>query len=349
MKHRWTRENVFKSSRRSSTWSIKWETRLDVVHRLRLIIVSGRTTRTRRSDGNLFRHDQTLSIRRRETRTKEILLTVKICLVDAPSSDVSRGERNVHRGQWCDHCSFQSDERHMTGKEDSHRGPAIRALCKITDVRLRVYLDRGPSWLIVVDIDDAEYRTIHETSDCRSTSFGFFGRFDVVDSSDATKSGDRPTMGQRSSRSRQSREHHDSIPCSRSALSDLSNGQTRHSKSDRQVLQRRSSKSLRLLFSRQIISANLSPLVSVFRFALPLVWSTKKAKGNDERERERKLFSSVSFCRTNSPMYDFIDSCLRNKNDMLIYEAAATIVSLKCITSKELRSAINILPSFLPR
>ena len=24
--------------------------------------------------------------------------------------------------------------RDMTGKEDSHRGPAIRALCKITDV-----------------------------------------------------------------------------------------------------------------------------------------------------------------------------------------------------------------------
>ena len=46
-------------------------------------------------------------------------------------------------------------------------------------------------------------------------------------------------------------------------------------------------------------------------------------------------------------MYDFIDSCLRNKNDMVIYEAAATIVSLKCITSKELRSAINILQAFL--
>ena len=26
--------------------------------------------------------------------------------------------------------------RDMTGKEDSHRGPAIRALCKITDVRI---------------------------------------------------------------------------------------------------------------------------------------------------------------------------------------------------------------------
>ena len=29
----------------------------------------------------------------------------------------------------------------MTGKEDSHRGPAIRALCKITDGRLRVFLE----------------------------------------------------------------------------------------------------------------------------------------------------------------------------------------------------------------
>ncbi len=26
--------------------------------------------------------------------------------------------------------------RDMTGKEDSHRGPAIRALCKITDVEI---------------------------------------------------------------------------------------------------------------------------------------------------------------------------------------------------------------------
>lgn len=28
--------------------------------------------------------------------------------------------------------------RDMTGKEDSHRGPAIRALCKITDVRIEL-------------------------------------------------------------------------------------------------------------------------------------------------------------------------------------------------------------------
>mgnify|MGYP000908376397 CR=1 FL=1 len=28
--------------------------------------------------------------------------------------------------------------RDMTGKEDSHRGPAIRALCKITDVCIQI-------------------------------------------------------------------------------------------------------------------------------------------------------------------------------------------------------------------
>lgn len=47
-------------------------------------------------------------------------------------------------------------------------------------------------------------------------------------------------------------------------------------------------------------------------------------------------------------MFDFIDSYLRNKNDVVIYDPAATIVSLKSITSKELRSAINILQTFLP-
>ena len=78
----------------------------------RLIIVSGRTTRSSRSNENLLRHDKTVSIKRRETRTKEILFIVKICLVDASSSDVSRHQRHVHHGQWCDHRYFQFDERH---------------------------------------------------------------------------------------------------------------------------------------------------------------------------------------------------------------------------------------------
>ncbi|CAF3902160.1 unnamed protein product, partial [Rotaria sp. Silwood1] len=50
---------------------------------------------------------------------------------------------------------------------------------------------------------------------------------------------------------------------------------------------------------------------------------------------------------TDSPMYDFIDSCLRHKNEMVIYEAASTIVSLKCVTPKELSSAVNVLQLFI--
>jgi hypothetical protein len=47
-------------------------------------------------------------------------------------------------------------------------------------------------------------------------------------------------------------------------------------------------------------------------------------------------------CRNDIPMYDSIDSCLRNENGMVIEEAAATVVS-----SKELRSSIDILQIFI--
>jgi coatomer subunit gamma len=42
-------------------------------------------------------------------------------------------------------------------------------------------------------------------------------------------------------------------------------------------------------------------------------------------------------------MLDFIESCLRHKSDMVIYEAASAIVSLKCMTNKELASAVGVL------
>jgi coatomer subunit gamma len=42
-------------------------------------------------------------------------------------------------------------------------------------------------------------------------------------------------------------------------------------------------------------------------------------------------------------LFDFIESCLRHKSDMVIYEAASAIVSLKCTTTKELASAVGVL------
>ena len=42
-------------------------------------------------------------------------------------------------------------------------------------------------------------------------------------------------------------------------------------------------------------------------------------------------------------LFDFIEGCLRHKSDMVIYEAASAIVSLKCTTAKELASAVSVL------
>ena len=58
--------------------------------------------------------------------------------------------------------------RDMTGKEDSHRGPAIRALCKITDVGIFIRSNRAIRFLFDrLAVDDAERGTIYETGDRR--------------------------------------------------------------------------------------------------------------------------------------------------------------------------------------
>jgi coatomer protein complex subunit gamma len=47
-----------------------------------------------------------------------------------------------------------------------------------------------------------------------------------------------------------------------------------------------------------------------------------------------------------SPYFDFIESCLRHKSEMVIYEAAHAIVNLKKTSSKELIPAISVLQLF---
>jgi coatomer protein complex subunit gamma len=50
--------------------------------------------------------------------------------------------------------------------------------------------------------------------------------------------------------------------------------------------------------------------------------------------------------RTDSPMFDFIENCLRHKSEIVIYEAAHAIVNLKNTTAKELSSAVPVLQLF---
>lgn len=50
--------------------------------------------------------------------------------------------------------------------------------------------------------------------------------------------------------------------------------------------------------------------------------------------------------RSGTPMFDFIESCLRHKSEMVIYEAAQAIVQLKNTTAKDLAPAVSVLQLF---
>ncbi|KAK6645327.1 hypothetical protein RUM43_001603 [Polyplax serrata] len=47
-----------------------------------------------------------------------------------------------------------------------------------------------------------------------------------------------------------------------------------------------------------------------------------------------------------SPLFEFIESCLRHKSEMVIYEAAHAIVNLKRTTARELAPAVSVLQLF---
>jgi coatomer protein complex subunit gamma len=45
-------------------------------------------------------------------------------------------------------------------------------------------------------------------------------------------------------------------------------------------------------------------------------------------------------------MFEFLESCLRHKSEMVIYEAAHAIVNMKHTTAKELAPAVSVLQLF---
>lgn len=48
-----------------------------------------------------------------------------------------------------------------------------------------------------------------------------------------------------------------------------------------------------------------------------------------------------------SPCFEFIESCLRHKSEMVVYEAANAIVNLQCTSQRELNPAVSVLQLFL--
>lgn len=47
------------------------------------------------------------------------------------------------------------------------------------------------------------------------------------------------------------------------------------------------------------------------------------------------------------PFYDFLESCLRHKSEVVIFEAARAICNMRDVTSRELTPAITVLHLFL--
>jgi coatomer protein complex subunit gamma len=49
---------------------------------------------------------------------------------------------------------------------------------------------------------------------------------------------------------------------------------------------------------------------------------------------------------TDSPYFEFVESCLRHKSEIVIYEAAQALVNLKQTTARELGPAVSVLQLF---
>ena len=81
-------------------------------------------------------------------------------------------------------------------------------------------------------------------------------------------------------------------------------------------------------------SASLSPLAQclVIRYVAQVIKASTAESGGEGGER---------------PFYDFLESCLRHKSEMVIFEAARVITDLNMVTARELQPAITVLQLFL--
>src|SRR4051812_11749655 len=51
-------------------------------------------------------------------------------------------------------------------------------------------------------------------------------------------------------------------------------------------------------------------------------------------------------CSMETSLFDFLETCMRHKNEMVIYEAANALTRLPNVTSKDLGPAISVLQLF---
>ena len=94
----------------------------------------------------------------------------------------------------------------------------------------------------------------------------------------------------------------------------------------------------RLAVSKLVTQLTRSPVRSplaqclVIRYVAQVIRSSTAESGGEGGER---------------PFYDFLESCLRHKSEMVIFEAARVITDLNGVTPRELQPAITVLQLFL--
>uniref|UniRef100_A0A8C8DRH5 Coatomer subunit gamma n=1 Tax=Oryzias sinensis TaxID=183150 RepID=A0A8C8DRH5_9TELE len=166
----------------------------------------------------------------------------------------------------------------MTGKEDVYRGPAIRALCRITDVKVLCFQ-------FCVDLVLLE--TLQHMV---KMSYDVVKRW-VNEAQEAASS--------------------DNIMVQYHAL-----GLLYHLR-----------KNDRLAVTKMLNKFTKSGLKSPFAYCMLIRIASKLL---DETEGGH-----------DSPLFDFIEGCLRNKNEMVVYEAASAIVHMPNCTARELAPAVS--------
>nr|XP_033782638.1 coatomer subunit gamma-1 isoform X1 [Geotrypetes seraphini] len=183
----------------------------------------------------------------------------------------------------------------MTGKDDNYRGPAVRALCAITDSTMLQAIERYMKQAIVDKVPSVSSSALVSSLHLLKTSFEVVKRW-VNEAQEAASS--------------------DNIMVQYHAL-----GLLYHVR-----------KNDRLAVNKMISKFTRHGLKSPFAYCLMIRVACKLLEEENGSH--------------DSPLFDFIESCLRNKHEMVVYEAACAIVNLASCTAKELAPAVSVLQLF---
>nr|XP_012416191.1 PREDICTED: coatomer subunit gamma-1 [Odobenus rosmarus divergens] len=183
----------------------------------------------------------------------------------------------------------------MTGKEDNYRGPAVRALCQITDSTMLQAIERYMKQAIVDKVPSVSSSALVSSLHLLKCSFDVVKRW-VNEAQEAASS--------------------DNIMVQYHAL-----GLLYHVR-----------KNDRLAVNKMISKFTRHGLKSPFAYCMMIRVASKQLEEEDGSR--------------DSPLFDFIESCLRNKHEMVVYEAASAIVNLPGCSAKELAPAVSVLQLF---